>query len=443
MTAILSVVGGGLAGCEAAWQAAERGIDVILCEMRPVTMTPAHSTDQLAELVCSNSLGSRLIDRAAGLLKEELRRLGSIIVKAADATAVPAGGALAVDREAFAEMVTLHVQTHPRISVQRREVTQLQDRPVIVATGPLTSAALADEIRRVIGQDYLHFYDAMAPIVAADSIDMDTAFRGSRYGRGELAEGDYINCPLDETEYRAFVNAVVEAETLPLRGFESEDPRFFEACLPIEEIARRGVAALSFGPMRPVGLTNEHTGERPYAVVQLRQDNMASTLYNIVGFQTNLKWGDQDRVLRMIPGLKHADFARYGQMHRNTFINAPMVLEPTLEMRREVGLFFAGQITGVEGYVGSAGTGWLAGVNCARTLRGDPLIALPNETMLGALCNYVSRAEPSRFQPMKANFGLLPPLEPPVRRKRERQRAYSDRALEVLAETIDKDRVFA
>jgi methylenetetrahydrofolate--tRNA-(uracil-5-)-methyltransferase len=439
----LTVVGGGLAGSEAAWQAAERDVEVALYEMRPVKMTPAHVTDRLAELVCSNSLGSRLVDRAAGLLKEELRRLGSLIIEVADATAVPAGGALAVDRDRFAEMVTQRVRSHPRISLNRCEVSRLNDRPSVVASGPLTSTALADEIRDVVGQGHLYFYDAMAPIVAADSIDMGVAFRGSRYGRGELAEGDYVNCPLSEEDYKTFVQAVLEAQTAPLREFESDDARFFEACLPIEEIARRGEAALAYGPMRPVGLTNPHTNERPYAVVQLRQENLASTLYNMVGFQTNLKWGDQDRVLRMIPGLAQAEFVRYGQMHRNTYINAPAVLEPTMEVRNIPGLFFAGQITGAEGYVGSSATGWVAGVNAARQLRGEMTLTFPRETMLGALCHYVSRADPANYQPMKANFGILPPLTEPVRRKRERYRVYSARALEALTGVMQNAGDFA
>jgi len=443
MTRKLTVVGGGLAGSEAAWQAAERGVEVILYEMRPAKMTPAHVTDRLAELVCSNSLGSRLVDRAAGLLKEELRRLGSLIMEVADATAVPAGGALAVDRERFAQTVTQRVQSHPRIRLRRCEVSRLTDRPSVVASGPLTSAALSDEIKEVVGQGHLYFFDAMAPIVVADSIDMGVAFRGSRYGRGELADGDYINCPLSEDEYKTFVQAVLEARTAVLRDFESDDARFFEACLPIEEIARRGEAALAYGPMRPVGLTNPHANERPFAVVQLRQDNLASTLYNIVGFQTNLKWGDQDRVLRMIPGLAEAEFVRYGQMHRNTFINAPAVLEPTMEARTIAGLFFAGQITGAEGYVGSSATGWVAGVNAARQLRGETTLTFPRETMLGALCHYVSRADPEDYQPMKANFGILPPLTDPIRRKRERYLAYSARALKALTEVILNQGIFA
>ena len=430
----LIVVGGGLAGSEAAWQAAERGIHVTLCEMRPVKMTPAHVTDRLAELVCSNSLGSDLADRAPGLLKAELRLLGSLVLEAAQSTAVPAGGALAVDRELFAGTVTERIENHPRITLQRQEVTRVPDAPTIIATGPLTSPALSADIARLTGQDYLYFYDAMAPIVVADSIDMSIAFKGSRYGRGELGEGDYINCPLNETQYHAFVDALTSAETAPLRQFEGEDPHFFEGCLPVEEMARRGRKALAFGPLRPIGLTNPHSGQRPFAVVQLRQDNLTATLYNIVGFQTNLRWGEQDRVLRMIPGLAQAEFVRYGQMHRNTFINSPTLLRPTMQFRGRADLFFAGQIAGVEGYIGNTATGWVAGVNAARLLRGMEPVVLPQETMMGALCHYVTHAEPGGFQPMKANFGLMPPLSPPVRRKRERYRAYAERSLGVLGD---------
>ena len=436
----LVVIGGGLAGSEAAWQAAERGMQVTLYEMRPGKSTPAHVTDRLAELVCSNSLGSNLVDRASGLLKEELRRLGSLIMQAAQVSAVPAGGALAVDRHLFATTVTERIEAHPRITLVRQEVTRLPDGPAVVATGPLTSEALSGEIAQLTGQAHLYFYDAMAPIVAADSIDMTVAFRGSRYGRGELEGGDYINCPLDEEQYRAFVAALAEAETIPLRQFEREDARFFEGCLPVEEMARRGADVLAYGPMRPVGLINPHTGERPFAVVQLRQDNLAATLYNMVGFQTNLRWGEQDRVFRMIPGLERAEFVRYGQMHRNTFINAPQLLKPTMQFKGRDGLFFAGQITGVEGYIGNAATGWVAGVNAARWVQGCEPVCLPRETMIGALCHYVSHAEPDTFQPMKANFGLLPPLSPPVRRKRERYRAYAARALQALDEWVQEVR---
>jgi len=422
----LIVIGGGLAGSEAAWQAAERGVEVILYEMRPRKMTPAHVSDRLAELVCSNSLGSDLPDRAPGLLKAELRRLGSLVLACADVTRVPAGSALAVDRERFAEEVTRRIENHPRIQVIREEVTEIPDEPTVIATGPLTSEGLTEAIADLTGQEYLYFYDAMAPIVAADSIDMSIAFRASRYGKGGA---DYINCPMTEEEYDRFVDALVTAERIPLRDFEREDPRFFEGCLPIEVLAARGRDALAYGPLRPVGLIDPRTGRRPYAVVQLRQDDLAGTLYNMVGFQTNLRYGEQERVFRMIPGLEQAEFVRYGQMHRNTFLNAPLLLEPTMAFRGRPGLFFAGQITGVEGYVGSVGSGWVAGVNAARFILGQEPLVLPRTTMLGALCYYVSHADPKTFQPMKANFGLLPPLSPPVRDKRRRYRAYMERAL--------------
>ncbi|MGD9099223.1 MAG: methylenetetrahydrofolate--tRNA-(uracil(54)-C(5))-methyltransferase (FADH(2)-oxidizing) TrmFO [Anaerolineae bacterium] len=432
----LTVVGGGLAGSEAAWQAAQRGLDVNLYEMRPVKRTPAHVTDHLAELVCSNSLGSNLPDRAPGLLKAELRRLGSLILDAAQVAAVPAGGALAVDRDLFAATVTERVSSHPRITIHRQEVTQVPDAPSVIATGPLTSPALSQDIARLTGQEHLYFYDAMAPIVTTDSIDMAVAFRGSRYDRGESEQGDYVNCPLDEDEYYAFVRALTTAQTAPLRQFEREDAHFFEGCLPVEEMARRGERALAFGPLRPVGLTNPHNGRRPFAVVQLRQDNLAGTLYNMVGFQTNLRWGEQDRVFRMIPGLARAEFVRYGQMHRNTFINAPTLLEATMQFRTREDLLFAGQITGVEGYVGNTATGWVAGVNAARLLWGQLPVTLPVETVMGALCHYITHADPRDFQPMKANFGLIPPLSSPVRHKRERYRAYADRSLRVLDDWI-------
>ncbi len=423
----LVVIGGGLAGSEAAWQAAEQGMLVTLCEMRPQRGTPAHVTDSLAELVCSNSLGSNLVDRAPGLLKEELRRLDSLVLACADVTAVPAGGALAVDREAFAQLVTDRVAGHPRITLRREEVKAIPaGLPVVMATGPLTSPVLADEIAALTGSDNLYFYDAMAPIVAAESVDMSVAFRASRYGRGE---GDYLNCPLSQAEYERFVQELVGAETISLRDFEREDPRFFEACLPVEVLAGRGQKALAFGPLKPVGLTNPRTGRRPYAVVQLRQDNQAATLYNLVGFQTNLKRDEQERVFRLIPGLEQADFVRFGQMHRNTFINSPTLLEPTMQFRQREDLFFAGQITGTEGYVGSVASGYVAGLNAARLAAGQPLLTFPRTTMIGALCRYVCSAELKTFQPMKANFGLFPPLEPPVRNKRARYAAYARRAL--------------
>jgi methylenetetrahydrofolate--tRNA-(uracil-5-)-methyltransferase len=426
----LTVVGGGLAGSEAAWQAAQAGADVALYEMRPGQSTPAHLTGHLAELVCSNSLGSNLQDRAPGLLKAELRRLDSLILACADDTAVPAGGALAVGRQAFAEAVTGRIHGHPRIHVRREEVRAIPEGPVILATGPLTSDALAQEIAALTGQEHLYFYDAMAPIITAESIDMEIAFRASRYDRGDQETGgDYINCPLDQAAYEAFVDALLAAERIPLRGFEAEDRRFFEACLPVEVLAARGRQALAFGPLKPVGLVDPRTQRRSYAVVQLRQDNLAATLYNMVGFQTNLKWGEQEKVFRMIPGLEQAEFVRFGQMHRNTFINAPRFLLPTMQGRARQELFFAGQITGTEGYVGSTASGLVAGRNAARLLRGESPLTYPPTTMLGALCHYVTHADPDGFQPMKANMGLLPPLRRRVKRKRDRHAALSRRAL--------------
>ena len=433
----LIVIGGGLAGSEAAWQAAEQDLAVTLYEMRPAQTTPAHTSDLLAELVCSNSLGSKLVDRAPGLLKEELRRLGSLVVECADATAVPAGGALAVDREAFARMVTERIDSHPGISLERQEVRAIpHGLPVVVATGPLTSPDLADSIAKLAGLAYLYFYDAMAPIVTADSIDMSVAFRASRYGHGG-GEGDYINCPMSQAEYDRFVSELVGAETIALREFEREDPNFFEACLPVEVLARRGEQSLAYGPLKPVGLTDPRTSRRPHAVVQLRQDNLSATLYNLVGFQTNLTWGEQERVFRLIPALADAEFVRFGQMHRNTFVNAPALLLPTMQLRKRDDLFFAGQITGTEGYVGSVASGFVAGLNAARFAHGLNPVSFPGTTMIGALCSYVSNASPEGFQPMKANFGLLPSLDPPVRKKRERYTAYASRGLADLQLFVD------
>jgi len=427
----VTVIGGGLAGCEAAWQVARRHLQVTLYEMRPHKMTPAHRTGDLAELVCSNSLGSNLVDRAMGLLKEELRRLGSLIVACADETALPAGGALAVGREAFSGLVSERIDAHPRIQLVRQEVREIPDeRPLVIATGPLTSEALAGEIGRLTGKEYLYFYDAMAPIVTSGSIAKDKVFRGSRYGRGD---GDYVNCPLDEEQYHRFVDELLKAETIPLRDFEREDRRFFEACLPVEVIAERGREALAYGPLRPVGLRDPRTGRRPYAVVQLRQDDLAGRLHNMVGFQTNLRWAEQERVFRVIPGLERAEFVRYGQMHRNTFINSPELLEPTLHCRVGEGIFFAGQITGSEGYVAAIAGGLLAGVNAARLVKGQALRAFPATTMMGALFEYITSAEATQFQPMKPNFGLLPSLEARVRGKRRRYEAYAQRALRALS----------
>jgi len=432
------VIGGGLAGSEAAWQLAERGFKVYLYEMRPHKLTPAHRTGFLAELVCSNSLGAEPIDKPLGLLKEELRRLGSLIISCADKTRVPAGGSLAVSRDDFARLVTEHIESHPNIRLIREEVTEIPPGPVIIATGPLTSDALAQRIRELIGEEYLYFYDAIAPIVTYESIDMTKAFRASRYGRGGE---DYINCPMTREEYYRFVDALLQAETIELRDFEKEDPKFFEACLPIEVIARRGREALAFGPLRPVGLVDPRTGKQPYAVVQLRQDDAAGTLYNLVGFQTNLKWGEQERVFRLIPGLEKAEFVRFGQMHRNTFINSPKLLLPTLQFRQRLDLFFAGQITGSEGYVGSTATGLVAGLNMARILRGEEPLVFPPTTMIGALCRYITDPRLKEFQPMKANFGLLPPLERRVKKKQARYIAYAERALRDLEAFIASENI--
>jgi len=432
----LIVIGGGLAGSEAAWQAAERGLRVRLYEMRPNLQTGAHQTHDLAELVCSNSLGSNLPDRASGLLKNEARLLGSMLLKCAEQASLPAGGALAVDRELFARLVTEQIEKHPNIEIVREEVKKIPDTPTIVASGPLTSPALSQSIAALSGEQHLFFFDAIAPVIHAETINMDIAFRASRYDTGEQDEGDYINCPLTREEYYAFVDALLKAERIELRTFEEaikggvKAGHFFEGCLPVEIIAERGIDSLAFGPMRPVGLRDPRTGKRPYAVVQLRQDNIAGSLYNLVGFQTNLKFPEQKRVLRMIPGLENAEFLRYGQMHRNTFIASPKLLRSTLQHITRDDLFFSGQITGVEGYMGNIATGLLAGVNAARKSHREDLIILPQTTMLGALCHYVTHADLKDFQPMKANFGILPALEFTSKiGKRERGKAYADRAL--------------
>ncbi len=431
----LIIIGGGLAGSEAAWQAAERGLDILLYEMRPRVQTGAHETDHLAELVCSNSLGSNLPDRASGLLKEECRRLGSMLLECAEAAALPAGAALAVDRELFARRVTERIESHPRIRLVREEMTEIPNAPVIVASGPLTSARLSESIAALNGAEHLYFFDALAPIVAADSINMEVAFRASRYGVGE-ENGDYINCPFTKDEYENFVAALQTAERIELRAFEKairtgvKAGTFFEGCLPVEIIAERGAQSLAFGPMRPVGLTDPRSGKHPHAVVQLRQDNLAGDLYNLVGFQTNLKVQEQKRVFRLIPGLENAEIVRHGQMHRNTFIASPKVLRATLQHNSRDDLFFAGQITGVEGYMGNIATGLLAGQNAARVLNGQPPLELPQTTMLGALCHYVTHADLRDFQPMKANFGILPALESDKRLKgRDRARAHAERAI--------------
>jgi len=436
MVADLIVIGGGLAGSEAAWQAAQRGLKVRLYEMRPLTATGAHQTSDLAELVCSNSLGSNLPDRASGVLKNELRQLGSMLLECAESTALPAGGALAVDREAFAREATKRIESHKNIELVREEIKEIPSTPTIVASGPLTSERLSKSIAALSGEEHLFFFDAISPIVTADSIDMTIAFRASRYGTGELEDGDYINCPFSKEEYYRFVETLLAAERIELRSFEDairagvKAGHFFEGCLPVEVIAERGPNSLAFGPMRPVGLTDPRTGLRPWAIVQLRQDNLAGSLYNIVGFQTNLKFPEQKRVLRLIPGLENAEFVRYGQMHRNTFIASPKLLRLTLQHIQRDDLFFAGQITGVEGYMGNIATGLLAGINAAHCLQNKALLILPETTMLGALCHYVTHADLKDFQPMKANFGILPSLENAGKLgKRERGKAYAERAI--------------
>ena len=439
------VIGGGLAGSEAAWQIAQSGLKVRLYEMRPSKPTGAHLSGDLAELVCSNSLGSNLPDRASGLLKNELRRLHSMVLKCAEATALPAGAALAVDREAFAGRVTEEIKNHPNIEIVRAEMQEIPSTPVVVASGPLTSESLSSSIASLSGDQHLFFFDAIAPIVHVESINMEIAFRASRYDKGERNEGDYINCPFTRKEYYAFVDALKNAERIELRSFEDairtgiKAGQFFEGCLPIEIIAGRGEDSLAFGPMRPVGLRDPHAAKRPYAVVQLRQDNLAGSLYNLVGFQTNLKFPEQRRVLRMIPGLENAEFERYGQMHRNTFIASPKLLRPTLQHIVRDDLFFAGQIIGVEGYVGNIATGLLAGLNAARLLQHKTLITLPQETMLGALCHYVTHASLKDFQPMKANFGIFPPLSLTTKiGKRERGQAYAERASNSLEKFLEE-----
>ena len=432
------IIGGGLAGSEAAWQAAQRGLSVQLYEMRPAHGTGAHQTADLAELICSNSLGSVLHDRAQGLLKKEVRRLGSLLLECAEASALPAGSALAVDRAGFARLVTERIQNHPHIEIVRKEVVAIPQTPCIIATGPLTSPSLSKALEAFNGAGHLYFFDAISPIVSADSIDMTIAFRASRYDRGQIESGDYINCPFTREEYIAFARNLRDADRITLRSFEEAirkgvkagAQQFFEGCLPVEIIAERGLDALAFGPMRPVGLYDPRTGKRPHAVVQLRQDNLVGNLYNLVGFQTNLKFPEQRRVFRQIPGLEHAEFVRYGQMHRNTFIASPSLLQPTLQSKQREDLFFAGQITGAEGYMGNIATGLLAGINAARWLSGKSLLELPTTTILGALSHYITHADLSDFQPMKANFGLLPALEGSGKvDKRTRSKLYADRAL--------------
>ena len=432
MSEHITVLGGGLAGCEAAWAAATAGVPVTLVEMKPQRYTPAHHSPLLAELVCSNSLKAARLESAAGLLKEEMARMGSVCVAVARACSVPAGGALAVDRDRFSEGVTARISEHPLITVEHREVTELPKEGVtVVATGPLTSDALADAIAAQCG-DGLHFYDAAAPIVTAESVDMTSAFRASRYDREESGEGDYINCPLNKAEYEAFHAALITAERAVLHAFDK--PKVYEGCMPIEILAARGTDAIRFGPMKPVGLRDPRTGHRPWAVLQLRTENADGTLYNLVGFPTNLKFSEQKRVFSLIPALKNAEFVRYGVMHRNTFLDSPRLLSAAFQLKAAPHLFFAGQMTGVEGYMESACSGLLAGKNAVRALRGEKPLILPRETMSGALAHHVSDKTVSDFQPMGANFGVLPPLAEPIRDKRARYAALSERALEKLKE---------
>ena len=422
----VTVIGGGLAGVEAAWQIAKRGVPVHLFEMRPQRRTPIHQTDQLAELVCSNSLRSDRLETAHGLLKEEMRRLGSLIMEAAAEARVPAGSALAVDRDVFATQVTEAISGSSNLTLRREEVPSIPERGVvIVASGPLTSGALTESITRFTGKDSLYFYDAVSPVVEAETIDMTKAFRASRYGKGG---DDYINCPMDEEQYRRFYDALTSAA--PMELHDIDDARFFEGCLPIEVMAQRGYETLRFGPMKPVGLVDPRNGKRPFAAVQLRQDNLAASLYNIVGFQNQLKWGEQKKLLRLIPGLDNAEFSRFGMIHRNTYINAPAVLEPTFQTRRRADLFFAGQISGVEGYTESAASGLLAGINAARCAQDLPPLVPARTTALGALAFYISHSSPDNYQPTNIAFGLLPPLPTHVRNKRDRKRAIVRRALD-------------
>ncbi len=428
----ISVIGAGLAGSEAAWQIAQKGIEVHLYEMRPHVSTPAHETEDFAELVCSNSLGSSLETVAGGVLKKELELFDSLIIEVAKSTSVPAGGALAVDRKLFSEKITDKILSHQLIKVIREECVEIPDGIVVLATGPLTSPALTEVLQRLTASSNLYFYDAAAPIVTGESIDYDKGFWAARYDRGTA---DYFNCPLTKDEYLKFWEALTTAEMAPLHSSditEAEEMTVFEGCLPVEVMAKRGEDALRYGPFRPVGLVDQE-GKRPYAVLQLRKENTEATLFNLVGCQTRLKWGEQKRVFQLIPALSDCEFVRYGVMHRNTFINSPRVLNSSFQFRSEPRLFLAGQITGVEGYVESTASGLLAGINAARLFQGKELLVLPQETILGSLARYISTANPEHFQPMNANFGILPPLDPPVRGKRDRKVAYGKRAMEVMS----------
>ncbi|TEB16557.1 Methylenetetrahydrofolate--tRNA-(uracil-5-)-methyltransferase TrmFO [Pelotomaculum sp. FP] len=429
----VTIIGAGLAGSEAAWQVARKGIKVKLYEMRPDKQTPAHRGSLFAELVCSNSLRASSLENAVGLLKEEMRRMGSLIMHCADKFRVPAGGALAVDRELFSSCVTETLYQHPLIEICRTEVTAIpEDDTVILATGPLTSEAMAESIRQFSGEEYLYFYDAVAPIVSGDSINMDQVFRSSRYGKGEAA---YLNCPMDEEQYQTFWDALVKAEKAPRKEFEQST--HFEGCLPVEVLAARGKDTLLYGPLKPVGLIDPKTGKRPFAVVQLRQENADATMYNLVGFQTGLKWSEQTRVFRLIPGLEKAEFLRLGVMHRNTYINSPALLNPTYESKKRPGLFFAGQLTGVEGYVESSAAGLVAGINAARRAAGKETLAFPGDTGHGSLAHYITSADPAHFQPMNISFGLFPPLDHKIRDKKERYRLIAQRSLESLSAFIN------
>lgn len=423
----VTVIGGGLAGSEAAWQIAQRGVKVFLKEMRPYAFTLAHRTGWLAELVCSNSFRSNELNAAPGLLKEEMRRMGSLIVKCADTWQIPAGKALAVDREKFAQAVTEAVESHPLIEIVREEVVSIgKERPLVIASGPLTSPLLAAAIAELTGKDYLYFFDAVAPIVTLESLDLSVMFWASRYQE----EAAYLNAPLNVEQYEKFYQALLTAERTPVKEFDR--PCYFESCLPVEVLAERGKDTLRFGPMKPVGLRDPRTGREPYAVVQLRQDNREGTLFNLVGFQTQLRWEEQDRVFRLIPGLEKAEFVRYGVMHRNLYIHSPQLLLPTLQLRSDKEIFFAGQITGVEGYIESAASGLVAGINAARLVKGEELLIFPPQTAVGALCHYITTAVNPSFQPMHINFGLFPPLPVRVRDRKRRNLLFAERALKYL-----------
>ncbi|WP_099221387.1 FADH(2)-oxidizing methylenetetrahydrofolate--tRNA-(uracil(54)-C(5))-methyltransferase TrmFO [Listeria costaricensis] len=423
----VNVIGAGLAGSEAAWQLAKRGIQVDLYEMRPVKQTPAHHTDKFAELVCTNSLRANGLTNAVGVIKEEMRILDSLIIQAADRASVPAGGALAVDRHEFSGYVTEQVKNHPLVTVHTEEVTKIPEGTTIIATGPLTSESLAEEIRQLTGEEHLYFYDAAAPIIEKDSINMDKVYLKSRYDKGEAA---YLNCPMTEEEFTAFYEALITAETAERKSFEKEI--FFEGCMPIEVMAKRGIKTMLFGPLKPVGLEDPKTGKRPYAVLQLRQDDAAGTLFNMVGFQTHLKWGEQKRVFQMIPGLENAEIVRYGVMHRNTFINSPKVMSSTYQLKENPALFFAGQMTGVEGYVESAASGLAAGINAARYINGETPVVFPEESAIGSMARYITSTAAKNFQPMNVNFGLFPELPERIRAKQERNEKLAERALNVI-----------